>query len=218
MSFKNMPDIGQGITAEQLQSMTPEETKEWRKREKELDVKKKQTKKAVKVSGLNQEHRFFKSIEIKNDGKVKIIMIEKVMMGVNAETGKEIWHSIPFNVGPIPYEAHKDLKKALKDLTSHALTLYGFPEASIKDTTVSGVQVAGEVENHNARVLLTIEKEVHWSNKPIRTKLPQLPLFDTIVYDKTDKLVELLKILIKEVWLYIGGKHEHKEQLSIFND
>lgn len=207
-----------GITAEQLQSMTPEETKQWRKREKEKDVKKKQLAKRLKVNGVNQENRYFKSITIKENDEVELIMNEKVFMGVNNETGKEIWKSIPISVGPIPYGANKDLKKAMKDLTTHALALYGFPDASIKDTTISSVSVSGEIENHTGRVLMTISKEVPWSKKPIKTKLPQIPLFDQIIYEKTEKLIELLQALIKEIWLYIGGKHEWKEQLSIFND
>lgn len=103
MSFKNMPDIGSGITAEQLQSMTPEETMQWIKREKEKDVKKKQLAKRLKVNGINQENRYFKSITIKENDEVELIMNEKVFMGVNNETGKEIWKSIPISVGPIPY-------------------------------------------------------------------------------------------------------------------
>lgn len=160
MSFKNMPDIGSGITAEQLQSMTPEETKQWRKREKEKDVKKKQLAKRLKVNSVNQENRYFKSITIKENDEVELIMNEKVFMGVNNETGKEIWKSIPISVGPIPYGANKDLKKAMKDLTTHALALYGFPDASIKDTTISSVSVSGEIENHTGRVLMTMGNKV----------------------------------------------------------
>lgn len=216
--FKDAPVLGEGLTSEQIATMTPEEKTEWREKEKKRNDELKKTKKNLQVKGVNQEQRFFKGIEITNKGEVIINMSEKVMMGTNNETGKEIWRSIPYSVGPIPYAPHKDLKKAMKDLTTHALALYGFPDASIKDTTVSGVQVSGEIENRNARVLLTISRDLDWSKKPVKTKLPQLTLFDQILYDKNPKLIELLEVLVKEVWLYIGGKHEHKEHLSLFND
>lgn len=216
--LKDAPAMGESLTSEEIANITPEEAKQRKAEAKEKNKALKSTASLLKVKGMNQENRFFKGIEITNKGEVVINMTQKVQMGVNQETGKEIWRSIPVMVGPIPYAPHKDLKKAMKDLAYHALSLYGLDDPSIKDTTVSSVQVSGELENRNARVLLTISKDLHWTKKPTKTKLPQLPLFDQILYEKNDKLVELLLVLVKEVWEYIGGKHEWKEQLPIFND
>lgn len=192
--------------------MTTKDHKEFRTKAKKERAKSKAT-----TKGLNREDRYFKSVLINKDKEVEAIFTQKVVMGTNSETGKEIVRHMPISVD-CPYAANKDLIAAMKATTRHALNLAGFDEASIQDTTVTKLEVTGEVENHNARAILHLTKELPWSNKPLKIKVPQVMLFDQITYKKTAELVKAIELVIEEVWNYAAGKNDMKEQLSIFND
>lgn len=214
------PSSTMSITREDLLNMSDTDKatfKESGKKKNAASKKDSKVKRKISAGSLNRENRFLKEVVVHDQEGATIVFSEKVLIGSNQETGADIYNSNIFTI-ECPYRVNKDLQKAMKDLTKHALTLAGFGEASIKDTTVVGVKIAGEIENKNARAVFTIHKDLQRTTKPQVIKVPQTTLFDQVDYEKAGELVDLLEVVIDEVWMYIGGKHEWKEQLSIFND
>lgn len=160
-----------------------------------------------------------KKVKITNDLKVELTFNEKATLNtVNEEDGSENFVNNEYSVKS-KYIPHDDLVESLKMLRKHALAIceISVDSKEIKDYTVNAISIQGTLEEKNARIVITIAKRIKRAKKPVFITAPQTSLFDPVEYPKCEDLVKLVKEVIKEVWLYRGGKHLGEEQLSLFS-
>lgn len=122
---------------------------------------------------------------------------------------------------------HKDFVDAMKKLRKHGLAILGIELADeakqLKNWTVSGIKISGDMLLKQSRVILTLSKKVDLTGKIARIKTGQVTLYpkvdDAVKYHDADKLANLVEDVVKEAWAYLfSGKYESETnpQLALF--
>lgn len=163
-----------------------------------------------------EKNKQITGISINAKGKVKIDFDAYVAQEPEGdeEAGFEInEHSINS-----PRLAHKDLLDALKKLRKYALETCEMITDSKATTfyTVSEISIDGDMSLRQARVIMTVSKEVRWTGKQIKWKTPQITLYGESEYPNHEALAKQIEVVISEAWEYLDGKSQRGDQLPLF--
>ncbi len=120
---------------------------------------------------------------------------------------------------------HKDFLDSMKQLRKHGLEIceMSVDSKELKEWTVAGFKIAGDMILHKSRVVLEMSKKVQRTNKIIKFKTPQVTMFpekeDELRYAEAEKLTVLIEGVIAEAWAYLNGKFEDTDiQLKLFEN
>jgi hypothetical protein len=118
---------------------------------------------------------------------------------------------------------HKDFIDSMKQLRKHGLEIceMAVDSKELKEWTVAGFKIAGDMILHKSRVVLEMSKKVQRTNKIIKFKTPQVTMFpekeDELRYVDAEKLTVLIEAVIDQAWAYLNGKFEDSDiQLKLF--
>lgn len=164
------------------------------------------------------------SVKIEDD-------LNGVKIGFGYSTMVENEDSGDNNFSPIDHgikaqlRPHKDFVDAMKSLRKYGLEICEMTVDSkeIKDWSVLGFKIVGDMTLHKSRVVLEMAKKVQRTNKIIKFRTPQVTMFpekeDTERYAEAEKLTRLIEQVITEAWAYLNGKFEDQEiQLKLFEN
>jgi hypothetical protein len=106
------------------------------------------------------------------------------------------------------HRPHKDFELALRKLVDHGLKIWEIEDDNTEDYAIIGLKIAGDFYMNQSRVQLIIAKKVNRTGKiAIFPPSPQTTLSDESDYESWGDLKKLIEVVMKEAWLYIGGKH-----------
>jgi hypothetical protein len=118
---------------------------------------------------------------------------------------------------------HKDFVDAMKSLRKHGFEICEMTvdAKEIKQWTVLGFKIAGDMLLHKSRVVLEMGKKVDRTNKIIKFKTPQVNMFpeadEESRFHDAEKLTGLIESVIEEAWAYLNGKFEDTDlQMKLF--
>lgn len=122
---------------------------------------------------------------------------------------------------------HKDLVDSMKKLRKHGLAILGIELADeakqLREWTVSGIKIDGDLLKKQSRVVLTLAKKVELTGKIARIKTGQVTMYpkqdDAVKYHDADKMTAIIEDIVEECWSYIfDGKCEAETnpQLALF--
>ena len=113
---------------------------------------------------------------------------------------------------------HKDLTQSLKALLPFALEIAEMEVGSkkLKDYTVSGMKISGDVFLQKSRVILIMSKLVRRTGKVVTIVTPQVTMYGESEYENAEKMTKQIERVITESWAYIGGKYQEPDQLPLF--
>lgn len=162
--------------------------------------------------------QYLRKVKITNEMNVELTFSERATMNVVDDAGKEKFVNNEYS-GKFKYKPVDDFINALRNIRRHALPLIDekIGAKELKKYSVNSLTISGSIEEKNARCSMVLIKQIKRSSKPVEIKVPEVAMFDPNEYDKCEDLVKDVKLVIKEVFAYIGGKCVEEEQLSLFN-
>lgn len=165
----------------------------------------------------SEKKQFLKRIKITNDLKVELYFTERATTNTVDDQNNEKFVTNEYSA-KTNYVPHDDLINAMRVLRKHGLKLAELKADTneAKSYMVNEISLNGTLEEKNARLSMVLMKKLKRTKKPMAMKIEEVALFDPSEYAQCDDLMKLVKDVIKEVFLYLGGKHLGEEQLSIF--
>lgn len=160
--------------------------------------------------------RALRSIVIDEKLNVKIKFVEDIIRE-NVDDGESLAIENEYQV-KAKYKPHKDLTNSLRALLPFALEIAEMEVNAkrLKDYTVSGLKLSGDVMLQKARVVLIMSKLVRRTAKIVTIVTPQVTMYGESEYDNMEKMTKQIEKVIKEAWEYIEGKYQEPDQLPLF--
>lgn len=106
------------------------------------------------------------------------------------------------------HKPHKDFVASMRKLLKHALASCEIEIDNLKNYSVLGLNITGDLFMNQSRVVMILAKRVERTEDVIEWSSPQITLSDESKYQEWKDLQKLVKLVFDEVWLYLQGKHD----------